>query len=118
MKSILATAALVVVLGGTVRADEMDRDTKSRSVPAVAAAHGVAGGSELDRESPDQSHGWRGRHVWYGGYGFGVSYYPAFYPAYSYRAFGPVYGGSWHSGYSVSYFQPVRYGHGWHRGCW
>ena len=59
MKSLLGCLAAVLVAGNIARADEMDREAKSKSNVAVATVTPSLTGSELDRESPDQSHGWR-----------------------------------------------------------
>lgn len=119
MRAIL-TAAIVLAMGNGLRADEMDRDIRARG-GTTAIAKSPIGGSELDRESPDQSHGWRWRHGWGYGVGWGVSYFPT-------CSFGSFYAssygwghwnGGWGGGYSVSYYRPVYYGgFGWYRGCW
>ena len=124
MKMLLGCLAALLVAGSAARADEMDRETKS--IPGVASVATVTSnlaGSELDKESPDQSHGWR-RGGWsvgyYGGWGGGysVGYYGG-----GWR--GSYYGG-WHRpwsgyGYSVGYY-PISYYRpysvSYYGGCW
>jgi len=115
-----ATALLLAATGA--RADELDRETKGKPATAPAAVKSAAvAGSELDKESPEQSHHYHYR----GGYGYGgyrsyryvgyssfyqpsygiglySSYYPAYYPTYSY----PTYYGGY--GYS-SYYRPCGF---------
>jgi hypothetical protein len=106
--------AAALVSGSVARADEMDRDTKGKAA-AVATATTTNGGSELDRESPDQSHFWRR--------GYGVSFYGG--------GWGGGYGGysvSYRNGFGLGIYRPLgwgyRFGYGYapvsyyHGGCW
>ncbi len=109
MRALLSCFAAALLAGAAARADELDREAKGK--PATAAAPATAGGSELDKESPDQScHRWR--RGWGGGYSsYSVTYYaPAvsyyapvvsYYPAVSYYA----------PAVSYSYYPAVMYGY-------
>jgi hypothetical protein len=100
MRTLLGCLAAALVSGSVARADEMDRDTKGKA-PAAVANVTTTGGSELDRESPDQSHYWRGGY----GRGWGGGYYG--------RGWGGgYYGGGWGGGYGVSYYRG-GWGGGW-----
>jgi hypothetical protein len=129
MRTLLGCATALLLSAGGAWADELDRDTKGKPAGTPAAVKtAVVSGSELDKESPEQSHHyhWRGgyghggyRSYGYGGYGgyssfyrpsYGIgvysSYYtPAFYPTYSYPAY---YGGF---GYG-SFYRPYVLGAG------
>lgn len=134
MRMLLGCATALLLAATGARADELDRETKGKPATApVAVKPATVAGSELDKESPEQSrhYHYRGGYgygggfgVGYGGYrsfGYGVgyssfyrpsygigvysSYYPAYYPAYSYPAY---YGGF---GYG-SYYRP----YGWSAG--
>ena len=126
MKTLLGCLAAVLVAGSAARADEMDRETKSK--PAVVAAMTTAApalaGSELDKESPDQSHGWR-RGGWgvsvgfgggWGGYGgYSVGYYGGYRPWGGYGYSVGYYPRSYY--YPVSYYRPYH-AHYYYGGCW
>lgn len=127
MKSLLGCLAAVLVSGSVARADEMDRETKSKPSVAVATAAPSQIGSELDKESPDQSHGWR-RGGWGGGYSYG--YGGGWGGGYRVGYYGGGWGGSdyggWHRpwggyGYSVSYYPTnyyPSYSTSYYSGCW
>ncbi len=127
--------AIVCVLalagsGATVRAGELDRDpAPAGKVPAAAPV--AAGGYELDRESPQPAHGWRGYYGPYGGpgwgwggyYPYGVSYdgfgfAPAYYP---FRAAGfPIGYGGLYGGFGYAYcpFYPAYHSFGYGGWYW
>lgn len=119
MKTLLGCMAAVLVAGSVARADEMDKETKGKASGAVAAKAVLPAGSELDKESPDQSHGWRHRGwgVSYYGGGFGVSYYGGgFYRPYGYSVgYYPSYSVGYYPSYSVGYYPAYR---SYYRGCW
>jgi hypothetical protein len=121
MKMLLGCATALLLVCGTVRADEMDREVKTKPAAAKALAGKPVVGSELDKESPEQSRHWR----------VGVSYYGGGWGGYaSYgRPWGGYYGGGWGGGYYSSYYTPVyyptyySYGYGrpwggYYGGCW
>jgi hypothetical protein len=102
-------ALALLGLGTAVRAGELDRES-APAKPVVAAAPDLAAkpatGTEMDRESPQPAHRWRG--VW----GFGPYYrWGGFYPAGFYRPFYPGFG--FYSGFSYypafSYYSPAFY---------
>ncbi len=123
MLRLMVCGLLATAFTGAARAGELDRETgPAPAGPVKAAPATLAGGSELDEESPAQSHywrrGWYGRpYRWGGGYasvsfgwgggGFyspwGWGYSRSFY---SYPAF---YG---YRGWSVGY-SPAYWGGGW-----
>jgi hypothetical protein len=125
-------ALLLLGLGTTVRAGELDRES-APAKPAVATttpdlAATPATGSEMDRESPQPAHRWRGAWGFGPYYGWGgfypVSFYRPFYPAfgyspafYSYRTFawaglGGFYHWNWYTYRPFAY--PGFYGWGWY----
>jgi hypothetical protein len=136
MLRLILCGLLATAFGSAARAGELDRETgpaapatvKSEAAPAVA-------GSELDGESPAQSHYWRGG--WRGpGYGWGWGYSPfrvsigwggwggwgwgGYYPAYSSWGWGGYYPGfygyrSFGFGYRpfFSAYYPIGWGWGW-----
>jgi hypothetical protein len=135
------TCALVLATAGlTARAGELDRES-SRAVPSFSAATAQAAadlahtsGSEMDRESPQSSHGWRWGVPHYGwgwgwGGGWGGFYRPYIgfgfgYPGYfGYRPFGfysPFYTGyysafgwPYHAYFPAYYHAPAAYGWWW-----
>jgi hypothetical protein len=74
MLRLIACGLFVTALVGVTRAGELDRETGPALFgPAQSDPTTVTGGSELDNESPSQSHYWRGGWGrWYGpGYGWG-----------------------------------------------
>jgi hypothetical protein len=109
MKKLLTIAAVLAIASfatSAIKADEMDRETKGKNGPAQAAGSDkVTSGSELDKESPDQSHGWRWRRGWYGGIGFGGGFGGGFYPStVSYYSSFPTY-----PSYYTSYYPTYSY---------
>jgi hypothetical protein len=92
MVRLIVCGLFVTAFAGAARAGELDRETgpapagSAKANPAAAAS-----GSELDKESPAQSHYWR--RGWYGrpyGWGYSRSFYS--YPAfYGYRSWYPAY---------------------------
>jgi hypothetical protein len=121
MRLFLASALAFLACGTGLRAGEQDND-RAGPRPATAVTTAAAGGSELDRESPDQSHGWRWRRGWGWGGGWTVGYAPAFgygYSSFAYPAYGFGYSSFYPSyGWSVGYYRPAFYHGGWSRGCW
>lgn len=105
MRMLFGFMATILLASTYANADEMDRDVKGKSAQAPTVTKTAIAGSELDKESPEQSHHYRWRGGWgvsvgYGGYGggWGASYY---------RPIG--YGGGW----GASYYRPIGYGGGW-----
>ena len=133
----IVSALVLLAIGTAVRAGELDRDP----APAGKSAPAAAGGTEMDRESPQPAHGWRGYYapyvgpgwgwggyspygVSYGGFGFTSAYRPIGFGGY-YGGFGGYYGG--YSGYGISYggfgyagspFYPVYPPFGYGGWCW
>ena len=121
-RAIVCTLALAVA--PVVRAGELDRETAmTKTSQAVAAP---TGGSELDRESPQASHGWRwggyyGPGWGWGGYSFGFrapyfGFAPGFSSFYSFRTFGfPGYYGGFGYAYPYfpAYYAPFGYSYWW-----
>jgi hypothetical protein len=73
---IRTTLAAVLALGlvGAAKAGEFDNDSAktTKAKTAAVAASDLTGGSEFDKESPTQAHGWRGwGGRWGGGWGRG-----------------------------------------------
>lgn len=107
MRTLLGCLAGLFVAGSAARADELDREAKGKSDSPVAAVANIAAGTELDKESPDQSHGRYYRRGWggYGGWGGGWSV--------------GYYGGGWGAGYSSGWARPYYggwgYGGGYYR---
>lgn len=131
IRTIVCVLALVAS-GAIARAGELDREFASTPKPSVTAS---PGGSELDQESPQPAHGWRGYYPYYYG-GWGVPYYGGwggFYPArvsfgfsfgpsfYAYRPFGFYNGfsGGYYGGFGFPYrsyfpyYAPFGYGCCW-----
>ena len=104
MKTLLGCLAGLFLAGSAARADEMDREAKGKSSSPVAAVASVAAGTELDKESPDQSHGRYYRGGW-GGYGYGGGYRGGWSVGY--------YGGGWGVGYSSGWGRPYYGGWGY-----
>ena len=114
MFRLIVCGLLVTAFAGAVRAGELDRETgpvpagQAKADPAKAVA-----GSELDKESPAQSHYWR--RGWYGGpYGWG---------GYARVGFSVGWGGyyaPWGWGYSHAFYSyPGFYAHrGWYGGVY
>jgi hypothetical protein len=103
----LCTAALLG-FGAVASADELDQEFAPKTTPAAPVATAPAGGTELDSESPQAAHGWRGG--WGYGYGYGSGFYgygrgfgytPVAYSAGFYR---PYYGG-FGFGYSPGFYR-------------
>ncbi|MFO0938611.1 MAG: hypothetical protein U0798_19075 [Gemmataceae bacterium] len=115
MKTLLGCLAAVLVVGNSARADEMDREAKGKSQVATNSLTApvpnlAVKGSELDKESPDQSHGWRRGWGWGVGVGYGVGFGVGYSSGY--------YGG-WNRPYYSSYYYsrpyyPVSY-YGYYR---
>jgi len=122
---LLGCAAAVLLAGSAARADELDSEAKGKpaaSAPVVLGDQTVAG-SELDKESPEQSHrryrgGWGGGYGYgrgWGGYGYGRGWggygYGSYYGGYGRGWGGYGYGyGSYYGGYSsYSYYPSYSY---------
>jgi hypothetical protein len=122
MRALLGCVAGLFVAGTAARADEMDREAKEKSNSPVTTATNVVAGTELDKESPEQSHccrhkwGWGGGYGgYYGGGGWGVSYYGGGWGVGYSSGWGrPYYGGGW--GYSNFYRPYWGGGYGWNSG--
>jgi hypothetical protein len=121
MRALLGCVAGLFLAGSAARADEMDREAKGKSNSPVAAATNVAAGTELDKESPEQSHccrhkwGWGGGYGgYYGGGGWSVGYYGGGWGVgYSSGWARPYYGGYGYGGYGGGYYRPsYAYGYG------
>ncbi|WP_086026121.1 hypothetical protein [Zavarzinella formosa] len=117
MRMLLGCATALLLAGSaSVRADELDRETKGKPVaPVPAAATAPVVGSELDKESPEQS----AHYHWRGGYGGGFRGYG--YGGYGgYRSFGygGYYGGyrPYYGGYSSFYSPYISIGYGGYGG--
>ncbi|HJZ60191.1 MAG TPA: hypothetical protein VKE74_34935 [Gemmataceae bacterium] len=144
IRTTLCSLALLGLATGA-RAGELDNEAPPAKKPAAtAAANPVAAataptGSELDKESPEAAHGWRG--YWgHGpvGYGYGFRFHygfagfyrppvfwgPAFYPGFaSYRVYSfPGFYGGFYPGFYGGYYSPFFnyggfypgfYGWGW-----
>jgi hypothetical protein len=130
MLRLIVCGLMLTAFGTAARAGELDRETAppstgvAKGAPATTA---VAVGSEMDTESPSQSHFWRGRWGgWYGpGYGWGWGgYYPfrvsvgwgwGGYPGYGWGWGYPGYYGyrGWYGGYYPAYSAWGWGGWGW-----
>jgi hypothetical protein len=115
-------AAGLLGFAGASWADELDKEAPAAKQSPAATSAIPTTGSELDRESPQAAHYWRGG--WgYGGYGYHhygyggyyrpyfapVVYRPAFYP--------PVYYGGYRTyvsvGFGGGYYGPYYGGYGY-----
>jgi hypothetical protein len=101
MRALLGCVAGLFLAGSVAQADEMDREAKGKSDSPMAAATKVAAGTELDKESPEQSHCCRHRWGWGGGWGGGWSV-----------GYGGGWGNTWSVGFSSGWGRPY-YGGGW-----
>lgn len=144
MKKLLFAVAVLFGFGSITMADEMDNDIKtSKSKPVVSTK--ATSGSELDQETPDQSHFWRSRGGWGGGFGYGWGsgwrggwgggfgggwgggwrggwgggWGGGFYPNYGFSScYSPYNGGFYGGGLSFGYSRFGGFG-GWrYGGCW
>jgi hypothetical protein len=106
-----ALCSLVLLGYATVaRADELDNETgpAKNTPPAVTApAANAPAGSELDRESPDAAHYWRG------GWGYGPRFYGGFYRPVGFYGYRPAFYPRFHGGFYPGFyggFYPGFYG--------
>ncbi len=93
MRITFATIALLGFAGVSV-AEELDREAPTTQKAATEIVTSASTGSELDQESPQAAHCWRG--------GWGYGGYPAFGYSYSYASFSPAY-------YAPAFYGPAYY---------
>jgi hypothetical protein len=98
---------MLTAFAGAARAGELDRE--AAPAPAGPAKSGptapAAAGSELDVETPLQSHYWR--HGWYGpSYGWGG--YAPVRVSFGWGGFNPYFS-PWGFGYSPAFYSPAFY---------
>lgn len=106
MRALLGCVAGLFVAGSAARADEMDREAKGKSNSPVAMVTASVAGTELDKESPEQSHCCRHRWGWGGGCGWGGGWNTV--------GWGGGWGGGWTVGWGGGWAQP--WGGGWGAG--
>lgn len=106
LRTTMCAVALFAV-GSFSRADELDKETPGPKATTAKPAAATVPGTELDKESPDAAHRYRGGWGYGGGYGYrgGYGYYRG-----GYRG-GYGWGGSYgyrpyYAGFHRPYYRP------------
>jgi hypothetical protein len=111
LRSTLCAVALFAA-GSFARADELDREAPGAKAATAKAVAPTVPGTEMDKESPDAAHRYRGG---WGGYGYGGGYRGGYHGGYGYRGYygggygyrGYGYGGGWgYRPYYSSFYRP------------